>query len=111
MREIDLVDVCVRDGNQSVWSMTGLDTRQIMQIAPVMARVGFRAIDFTSSTHMAVAVRYHRDDPWDRIRRMHAVMPETPLQFISTGFRFISWETADHDFMRLVFRKLQEHGL
>ena len=29
MPEIDLVDVCIRDGNQSVWSMTGLDTRQI----------------------------------------------------------------------------------
>lgn len=111
MREIDLVDVCVRDGNQSVWSMTGLDSRQILEIAPVMARVGFRAIDFTSSTHMAVAVRYHRDDPWERIRRMHQIMPETPLQFISTGFRFISWETADHDFMRLVFRKLMEHGI
>ena len=111
MREIDLVDVSIRDGNQSLWGMTGLDTRQILQIAPVMARVGFRAIDFTSSTHMSVAVRYHRDDPWDRIRRMHAAMPETPLQFISTGFRFMSWETADHDFMRLVFRKLQEHGI
>lgn len=111
MTTLSLVDVSVRDGNQSLWSMTGLDSRQILQIAPVMARVGFRAIDFTSSTHMSVAVRYHRDDPWDRIRRMHAAMPETPLQFISTGFRFMSWETADHDFMRLVFRKLMEHGI
>ncbi len=111
MPDIGLVDVCVRDGNQCMWSLTGLDTRQILQIAPVMARVGFRAIDFTSSTTMSVAVRYHRDDPWDRIRRMHAIMPETPLQFITTGFRFMSWETADHDFMRLVFRKLMENGI
>jgi len=111
MTAISLVDVSVRDGNQSLWSMTGLDSRQILQIAPVMARVGFRAIDFTSSTHMAVAVRYHHDDPWKRISRMHAIMPDTPLQFISTGFRFMSWETADHDFMRLVFRKLMERGI
>jgi oxaloacetate decarboxylase alpha subunit len=33
------------------------------------------------------------------------------LQFISTGFRFISWETADHDFMRLAYRKLMEAGI
>jgi oxaloacetate decarboxylase alpha subunit len=111
MSDIRLVDVSIRDGNQSLWSMTGLNTRQILQIAPVMARVGFKAIDFTSSTHMAVAVRYHQDDPWARIRRMHAAVPGTPLQFISTGFRFISWETADHDFMRLVCRKLMENGI
>lgn len=111
MADIKLVDVCIRDGNQSIWSMTGLDTHQIMQIAPVMQRVGFKAIDFTSSTHMAVAVRYHQDDPWERIRLMHAAMPGTPLQFISTGFRFISWETADSEFMRLVYRKLMQHGI
>jgi len=111
MADIRLVDVSIRDGNQCMWSMTGLSTRQIMRIAPVMARVGFRAIDFTSSTHMSVALRYNRDDPWERIRLMHAAMPETPLQFISTGFRFASWETMDHDFMRLVFRKLMEAGI
>ena len=111
MAKIKLVDVCIRDGNQSIWSMTGLGTRQIMQIAPVMERVGFKAIDFTSSTHMAVAVRYHRDDPWQRIQLMHAACPSTPLQFISTGFRFISWETADAEFMRLVYRKLMQHGI
>lgn len=91
--------------------MTGLGTDQIMQIAPVIERVGFKAIDFTSSTHMAVAVRYHRDDPWQRIRLMRAACPSTPLQFISTGFRFISWETADSEFMRLVYRKLMQHGI
>jgi len=111
MPEVGLVDVSIRDGNQSLWGMTGLDTRQILQIAPVIERVGFRALDFTSSTHMAVAVRYHGDDPWYRIRRMHQLAPTTPLQFIGTGFRFMSWETADHDFMRLVYRKLMEHGI
>lgn len=111
MAEIELVDVSVRDGNQSLWSATGLSTRQILQIAPVMARVGFKAIDFTSSTHMAVAVRYFQDDPWERLRLMHQAVPDTPLQLITTGFRFISWETADHEFMRLVYRTLMRNGI
>lgn len=111
MKPIRLVDVSVRDGNQSLWSMTGLDSTQMLQAAPLMERAGFSAIDFTSSTHMAVGVRYHQDDPWDRIRRMKQAIPAAPLQFISTGFRFISWETADHDFMRLAYRKLMEAGI
>ncbi|KRB78786.1 MULTISPECIES: biotin carboxyl carrier protein [unclassified Sphingomonas] len=111
MAEIDLVDVSIRDGNQSLWGATGLATRQMLEIAGKLDRVGFRAIDFTSSSHMAVAVRYFRDNPWERIRRMRAAMPRTPLQFITTGLRFIAWEQADPDFMRIVYRRLQACGI
>jgi oxaloacetate decarboxylase alpha subunit len=111
MAEIGLVDVSVRDGNQSLWGATGLGTRHMLEIAGVMDRVGFRAIDFTSSSHMAVAVRYFQDNPWERIRRMYAAMPRTPLQFITTGLRFIAWAQADPDFMRLVYRRLQINGI
>jgi oxaloacetate decarboxylase alpha subunit len=76
-----------------------------------MERVGFKAIDFTTSTHMGVAVRYKNEDPWERIRLMAKAMPRTPLQFLSTGFRFISWETASPEFMKLAFGTLVRNGM
>jgi len=109
--EIGLVDTSLRDGNQSTWAAVGIDTAKTLTIAPVMDRVGFRAIDFTTSTHMGVAVRYKREDPWERIRLMAAATPHTPLQFMSTGFRFISWETASPEFMALAFAVLARNGI
>ena len=111
MAKIKLVDVSIRDGNQSLWSATGLNTAQTLQIAPVLDRVGLQAIDFTSSTHMGISVRTHRENPWDLIRGMRAAAPDTPLQFITTGFRFISWETSDPEFMRLAYRTLVANGI
>jgi len=111
MTSIRLVDVSMRDGNQSLWGATGLNTPQCLQIAPVMNRVGFQAIDFIASTHMGVAVKYYREDPWERIRLMRRAVPDTPLQFIGTGFRFISWETLDPEVMRLVYRCLVRSGV
>ncbi len=108
---INLVDVTMRDGNQSLWGATGLNTAHMLQAAALTERVGFRAVDFTSSSHMAVAVRYFQNNPWERIRRMRAAMPTTPLQFITTGLRFIAWQQADPDFMRLVYRRLQANGI
>ena len=55
---VDIVDTTMRDGNQSLWSATGLTTSDVVAISPTMDRVGFHAVDFTSSTHMAVAVRF-----------------------------------------------------
>jgi len=109
--DIRIVETSLRDGNQSLWGATGIDTAMTLTIAPVMDRVGFSAIDFTTSTHMGVAVRYKREDPWERIRLMAAATPRTPLQFMSTGFRFISWDTASPEFMELAFGTLARNGI
>src|SRR5215469_10144924 len=77
MADLDLVDVSLRDGNQSLWGATGLRTAHIGQIAPVMNRVGFRALDYSSSTAMGVSVRTHRENPWDLLRLTRQAMPET----------------------------------
>ena len=111
MAKVQLVETSLRDGNQSLWAALGVDTARTLTIAPVMDRVGFKAIDFTTSTHMGVAVRYKQEDPWERIRLMAEACPNTPLQFLSTGFRFISWETASPEFMALAYKTLVNNGI
>jgi oxaloacetate decarboxylase (Na+ extruding) subunit alpha len=108
---VDVVDTTTRDGNQSLWGATGLTTQDILAIAPTLNRVGFHAADFTSSTHMAVSVRFHREDPWQHIRLVSAAMPDTPLSFITTGMRFITWVPADEEVMRLAFRCVARNGI
>jgi oxaloacetate decarboxylase alpha subunit len=110
-KTIEIVDTTTRDGNQSLWGATGLTTPDVLAIAPTMDRVGFRACDFTSSTHMAVSVRFHREDPWERLRLVSQAMPDTPLSMITTGKRFISWRPANEDVLRLVFRCAVRNGL
>jgi oxaloacetate decarboxylase alpha subunit len=111
MPRIEFVDTTVRDGNQSLWGATGLTTAMMLRAAPLLDEVGFRAVDFTTSTHMAVAVRWHRENPWERIRLMRQAMPNTPLTFLTTGMRFISWEVANPELMQLVFRLLVQNGI
>jgi oxaloacetate decarboxylase (Na+ extruding) subunit alpha len=109
--DIQLVDTSIRDGNQSLWGATGLKTAHILQIAPVMDRVGFRALDFSASTHMGVSVRTHRENPWELIRLAHAAAPNTPLQFIGSGLRFISWQLAHPALIQLVYDRLVVAGM
>lgn len=111
MSTIKLLDTTVRDGNQSNWGATGLDTGMMQQIAPVMDRVGFDAIDFTTSTHMAVAVRFKQENPWERLRLFREATPNTPLSFLTTGMRFISWEAASEELMEFAFRLLVNNGI
>jgi len=111
MADISIVETSLRDGNQCLWGATGVTTANTLTIAPMMERCGFKAIDFTTSTHMGVAVRYKQEDPWERIRGMAEICKDTPLQFLSTGFRFIAWETATPEFMEFAFRTLATNGI
>jgi oxaloacetate decarboxylase alpha subunit len=111
MADIGIVETSLRDGNQCLWGALGVTTANTLAIAPTMERAGYRAIDFTTSTHMGVAVRYKQEDPWERIRGMAEICRNTPLQFLSTGFRFISWETASSEFMDLAYSTLAKNGI
>ncbi|MBX6389526.1 MAG: biotin carboxyl carrier protein [Frankia sp.] len=110
-RAVRVVDTSTRDGNQSLWGATGLTTGMVEALGPVLDRAGFHAIDFTSSTHLAVGVRWHREDPWERVARMRAVVRDTPLSMITTGMRFMSWDRAPEALIRLSMRVLARHGL
>ncbi|WP_248963023.1 hypothetical protein [Sphaerisporangium perillae] len=110
-RRVRIVDTSTRDGNQSLWGATGLTTGMVEALGPALERAGFHALDFTSSTHLSVGVRWHKENPWERIRRMRAVVPETPLSLITTGMRFMSWDRSPEALMRLALRCLAESGL
>src|ERR1700734_3671130 len=110
-RPTEFVDTTTRDGNQALGGATGLTTPDVLAIAPTLDRVGYHALDFTSSTHMAVSVRFHHEDPWERIRLVSAAMPGTPLGMITTGMRFISWVPAAEDVMRLSYELAVRNGL
>jgi oxaloacetate decarboxylase alpha subunit len=110
-RCIEFIDTSTRDGDQSLWSATGLTTQDVLTIAPAIDQVGYHALDFTASTFIGISVRFHREDPWRRIRLVSAAMPSTPLGMITTGMRFISWVPADRDVMALAFRLTARNGI
>jgi oxaloacetate decarboxylase alpha subunit len=60
---------------------------------------------------MAMAVRWHREDPWERIRVIRELMPETPLGFITPGMRFMAWWRAPKDVMEVALRCVIRNGV
>jgi oxaloacetate decarboxylase alpha subunit len=60
---------------------------------------------------MAMTVRVHREDPWERIRVVRDLMPDTRLGLITPGMRFMAWERAPIDVMRLALRCVIRNGI
>jgi len=110
-KEIYFVDVTTRDGNQSLWDATGLRTGMVLSIAPVMDKVGFRAVDFASSINMGVSVHWHKENPWEKIRLCARAMPNTILSFGTTGRRFIGFRRMPDSIQELVLKTVKACGI
>ena len=108
---VKIVDTSIRDGNQSLWAATGITTGMAEAMGPIYERMGLHALDFTSSTHLSMGVKFHGENPWERIARMRAAAPSVPLSAITTGVRFMSWEKADESVFRMSLRVMARHGL
>jgi oxaloacetate decarboxylase alpha subunit len=111
MGEIRFVDTTVRDGNQSLWGATGLTAGMILSAASDMDRVGFKAIDFNSSIHMGVSVRYHKENPWEKIKLAAKMIKNTPLSFGTTGRRFLGFKRVPDSVMFLVMERVAANGI
>lgn len=111
MADINLIDVSLRDGNQSIWGATGVTTRMVEGVTPHLNDVGYSTIEYLSSTLMATAVRYHAEDPWERLRIAKANTPDTKLGFLTTGKRFISFARTPDAVFELAFCLLARNGI
>jgi oxaloacetate decarboxylase alpha subunit len=111
MADISLVDVSLRDGNQSLWGATGVTNRLAASVAPAISRVGYRAIEMFTSTTMATTVRYGGEDPWQRIRAVRAAAPDLTLGFLTTGKRFITFGRTPDNLFELAFDLLRRNGV
>ncbi len=111
MGEIRLIDTSLRDGNQSLWGATGVNTEDMKSMAPTLDAAGFKAIDFTSSAHMGVYVRYHKEDPWEAIRQGVKAMPNTPLSLGTSGRRFIGFKRLPDSMLNLVVERAAANGI
>ncbi|MCL2715824.1 MAG: pyruvate/oxaloacetate carboxyltransferase [Alphaproteobacteria bacterium] len=111
MTDVRLIDVSLRDGNQSLWGAVGVTTRTIEQLCPLLDQCGYEAIDIVSSTIMAAAVRFHREDPWQRLDLARRLAPNTRLGFLTTGRRFVTFSRTPKVVLRLAYSLLRRHGI
>src|SRR3990172_10276276 len=111
MEEIHFIDTTLRDGNQSLWDATGLTTSDILALAPQVDKVGFLAVDFLSNSGMDTAVRYHRENPWEKVRLSLKAMPNPPLSFGTTSRRFIGFKRTPDSILSLVMKRMAANGI
>ena len=84
MRKVQFTETVLRDANQSLIA-TRLPYDKFEPILETMDQAGFYSAEVWGGATFDVCLRYLREDPWDRLRKIRAKMPNTKLQMLLRG--------------------------
>ncbi|MCP4467707.1 MAG: sodium-extruding oxaloacetate decarboxylase subunit alpha [Halieaceae bacterium] len=89
-KPLAITDVVLRDAHQSLFA-TRLRLEDMLPIAPKLDQVGFWSLESWGGATFDSCIRYLGEDPWERIRELKKVMPNTPQQMLFRGQNILGY--------------------
>jgi oxaloacetate decarboxylase alpha subunit len=108
-REIKIIDTTLRDGHQSIWA-TRMRTDHIVSMAPDFDQVGFEQVDLVAPIQFDVAVRYLKEDPWERVRLAHRHAPNTTFRALIRSKNIAAFDFLADDVIEAWVDRLFANG-
>ncbi len=109
-RKVQFVETVLRDANQSLIA-TRLPYEKFEKMLPVIDKAGYYAAEVWGGATFDVCLRYLHEDPWERLRKIRAGMPNTKLQMLLRGQNVLGYSHYPDDFVRLFVQKAVENGI
>ena len=85
-RKVQFVETVLRDANQSLIA-TRLPFEKFEPMLSTIDKAGYYAAECWGGATFDVCLRYLHEDPWERLRKIRAKMPNTKLHIFKISFR------------------------
>ncbi len=109
-KKVQFVETVLRDANQSLIA-TRLPFEKFEPMLSVIDKAGFYAAECWGGATFDVCLRYLNEDPWERLRKIRAAMPNTKLQMLLRGQNVLGYAHYPDDFVKLFVKKAVENGM
>ena len=106
MRKVNFTETVLRDANQSLIA-TRLPYEKFEPILETMDKAGYYSAEVWGGATFDVCLRYLHEDPWERLRKIRAKMPNTKLQMLLRGQNILGYKHYPDD----VVRKFVEYSV
>ncbi|WP_217181041.1 pyruvate carboxylase subunit B [Streptomyces sp. AC495_CC817] len=108
-REVKIIDTTLRDGHQSLWA-TRMRTSQMLDMVEEFDAAGFEHVDLVAPIQFDVAVRYLKEDPWERVRLMHRHAPNTTFRALIRSKNLATFDFLPDDVIAAWVDRLVANG-
>src|SRR5215211_9231082 len=110
MPPIKITDTVLRDSHQSLLA-TRMRTEDMLPIAEKLDEVGFHSLEVWGGATFDTALRFLKEDPWDRLRVLKQRIKKTPLQMLLRGQNAVGYRHYADDVVISFCEKAVENGM
>lgn len=110
IRTIGITDTVLRDAHQSLMA-TRMSFEDMEAIIPTLDKVGYASLECWGGATFDACIRFLNEDPWERLRKLKRLAPNTPLQMLLRGQNLLGYRHYADDVVEKFVTLSAENGV
>jgi len=110
MRKIEITDVSLRDGIQSLLA-TRVRTEDMLDVVEILDKCGFYSLEVWGGATFDVCLRFLKEDPWERLRKFKERAKNTKLEMLLRGQNVVGYRHYPDDMVEAFVKKAYDNGI
>ena len=109
-KPVKITETILRDAHQSMIA-TRMTTEQMLPIVDKMDKVGYHAVECWGGATFDASLRFLKEDPWDRLRKLRDGFKNTKLQMLFRGQNILGYRPYAEDVGEYFVQKSIANGI
>ena len=109
-KPIKITETVLRDAHQSLIA-TRMTTEQMLPIVDKMDKVGYHSVECWGGATFDASLRFLKEDPWERLRKLREGFKNTKLQTLFRGQNILGYNHYADDVVEYFVQKSIANGI
>ncbi len=109
-KPVKITETILRDAHQSLIA-TRMPTEEMLPILEKLDRVGYQSLECWGGATFDASLRFLKEDPWDRLRKIRAEVKNTKLQMLFRGQNILGYRPYADDVVEYFVQKSIANGI
>ena len=109
-KPVKITETILRDAHQSL-IVTRMTTEQMLPIIDKMDEIGYHSVECWGGATFDASLRFLKEDPWERLRKLKAGFKKTKLQMLFRGQNILGYNHYADDVVEYFVQKSIANGI
>ena len=109
-KKLGITELVLRDAHQSLFA-TRMRIEDMLPIAEKLDNMGYWSLETWGGATFDACIRYLGEDPWERLRKLKAAMPNTPQQMLFRAQNILGYRHYADDVVRKFVERAVTNGM
>ena len=108
--KIEIMETVLRDAHQCLVA-TRMRTEDMLPIAAALDDIGYWSLETWGGATFDATLRFLKEDPWERLRKLRSAMPKTRFQMLLRGQNVVGYRNYPDDIVRAFVARAAANGI